>query len=134
MKRIIDMCKLRDPMNYYGVKLRLRGKGSGFKEGPKNRESNDDLHLCVSSQFMEYNNYEMHTLFPFYQENITMAYEVFIFACKSIENLLHKVYKDYEVFQTNKKLSPNGRLNIKKLENNPAILMSQMETFEPHHA
>lgn len=131
MKRIIDLCKLRDPMNLYGVKLRLRGKGSGFKEGPNYKESNDALHLCVSSQFMEYNNYDMHTLFPFYQENIQMAYEVFIFACISIENLLNKIYKDYEVFQLNKKNSEVARLSIKKLENNPAILMSQMETFAP---
>ena len=35
------------------VKLRLRGKGSGFKEGPNNEESNDPLHLCISSKFEE---------------------------------------------------------------------------------
>jgi len=33
-----------------GAKLRLRGVGSGFKEGPENRESKDPLMLCVSAQ------------------------------------------------------------------------------------
>jgi len=32
------------------AKLRLRGRGSGFLEGPHNQESTDDLMLCLSSQ------------------------------------------------------------------------------------
>jgi hypothetical protein len=32
------------------VKLRLRGRGSGYKEGPEKRESQEPLHLCVSSK------------------------------------------------------------------------------------
>ncbi|CAE7267948.1 khdc4 [Symbiodinium natans] len=32
-----------------GAKLRLRGRGSGFKEGPERRVSSDPLMLCVSS-------------------------------------------------------------------------------------
>ena len=39
------------------VKLRLRGKGSGFKEGPKQEESKEPLHLCISSRF--YDKYKM---------------------------------------------------------------------------
>eukprot|EP00929_Paragymnodinium_shiwhaense_P008476 TRINITY_DN112431_c0_g1_i1.p1 TRINITY_DN112431_c0_g1~~TRINITY_DN112431_c0_g1_i1.p1 ORF type:complete len:403 (+),score=74.21 TRINITY_DN112431_c0_g1_i1:100-1308(+) len=31
-----------------GAKLRLRGRGSGFKEGPQGEESTDELMLCVS--------------------------------------------------------------------------------------
>lgn len=32
------------------MKLRLRGKGSGYKEGPEQQESNESLHLCVSAK------------------------------------------------------------------------------------
>jgi hypothetical protein len=32
------------------LKLRLRGKGSGYKEGPEQQESNESLHLCVSAK------------------------------------------------------------------------------------
>lgn len=35
------------------VKLRLRGQGSGYKEGPEKLESNEPLHLCVSSRYLE---------------------------------------------------------------------------------
>ena len=40
MKRIIEACKRGFPSNDYSndvVKLRLRGKGSGFKEGQMKR-------------------------------------------------------------------------------------------------
>merc|ERR1719261_1882561 len=33
-----------------GAKLRLRGRGSGFLEGPRQQESSDELMLCISSQ------------------------------------------------------------------------------------
>lgn len=33
-----------------GVKLRLRGRGSKFLEGPEQRESTDDLMLCLSGE------------------------------------------------------------------------------------
>ncbi|CAK0894117.1 unnamed protein product, partial [Prorocentrum cordatum] len=32
-----------------GAKLRLRGRGSGFQEGPEQEESRDPLMLCVSA-------------------------------------------------------------------------------------
>lgn len=35
------------------ARLRLRGKGSGFKEGPENAESADPLMLCVSCEDQE---------------------------------------------------------------------------------
>ena len=35
MKRIISLCQKNMPQVSEVVKLRLRGKGSGFKEGPK---------------------------------------------------------------------------------------------------
>ena len=39
------------------VKLRLRGKGSGFREGPRQEESREPLHLCISSRF--YDKYQV---------------------------------------------------------------------------
>merc|ERR1711972_109768 len=41
MKRIAELS---------GAKLRLRGRGSNFLEGPERKESDDDLMLCVSAQ------------------------------------------------------------------------------------
>lgn len=77
MKRIIEDCNQLHRyslsgygMSHEGVKLRLRGRGSGFLEGPEQRESNDPLNLCVSSKDKE----------------------KFIFACQEVEKLLDKVY------------------------------------------
>ena len=50
MKRIIEQCSHG---NKDVVKLRLRGKGSGFKEGPNQVESDEQLHMCVSSGIYE---------------------------------------------------------------------------------
>ena len=52
MKSIINGCK-SNPDESDNVKLRLRGKGSGFKEGPENKESDEPLHLCISSKNAE---------------------------------------------------------------------------------
>jgi hypothetical protein len=56
-----------------GVKLRLRGRGSGFKEGHDKKESNEGLHLCVSAK------------------NEAM----FAAACWHVEKLLQKIFDDY---------------------------------------
>jgi len=37
MKRIVDICSQNNGFIYDAVKLRLRGQGSGFKEGPYNK-------------------------------------------------------------------------------------------------
>ena len=102
MKKIIDACKEQDPRNKFGVKLRLRGRGSGFKEGPENCESDDDLHLCVSSQFLDSNGVGVQALFPFQNENVLKAYDVFKTACYYVESLLDKIYKEYQAFQVQK--------------------------------
>jgi len=52
MKRIIESCS-KDSHSSDVVKLRLRGKGSGFKEGPRQEESKEPLHLCISSRFYD---------------------------------------------------------------------------------
>ena len=51
MKKIINECKIEGEIET--VKLRLRGKGSGYKEGPQNKESDEPLHLCISSRTKE---------------------------------------------------------------------------------
>jgi len=43
MKKIVSSLPCAD-----AAKLRLRGRGSGFLEGPMKQESNESLHLCVS--------------------------------------------------------------------------------------
>jgi hypothetical protein len=43
MKKIVAMLPSVD-----SAKLRLRGRGSGFLEGPLKQESNEPLHLCIS--------------------------------------------------------------------------------------
>ncbi|EGR29646.1 RRM domain and KH domain protein [Ichthyophthirius multifiliis] len=55
------------------VKLRLRGIGSGYKEGPNKQESQEPLHLCVSSK----------------------QQEVFSIACQFVEDLLQNIYEQY---------------------------------------
>lgn len=73
MKRIVENCGGPND-NYNDVKLRLRGKGSGFKEGPYNKESDDPLHLCISSKHFEK-----------YQQ-----------ACNLVQDLINTVHEEYK--------------------------------------
>lgn len=66
------------------VKLRLRGKGSGFKEGPNQVESDDPLNICISSKYKQ-------------------KYD---FACSEVEKILMKVYEEFKVFYRNKVRKP----------------------------
>ena len=65
----------------YTTKIRLRGKGSGYKEGPKNEESKDPMELCISSL----------NIFSYYK------------CSQDIENLLRGVYHQYYLYQCNNK-------------------------------
>ena len=78
MKKIIESCsKLKHgKYNNDQLKLRLRGIGSGYKEGPDNRESHEPLHLCVSAK----------------------NFDVYKQACTAVETLLNKIYEDYLTF------------------------------------
>lgn len=69
------------------VKLRVRGKGSGYKERNKDQESKDPLHLCVSSKYR-------------------VTYDK---ACELTEELINNIYEKFHKFQ----LSTNP--NAKKL-------------------
>ncbi len=94
MKKILETA-----LNKYGkygkdqLKLRLRGIGSGYKEGPNNKESEEKLHLCVSAKNLE-------------------LYQI---ACQGVEKLLRKIYQEYLTFlkKTNsKKLKEFEQLEI----------------------
>ena len=74
IKKIINDCCIIN--NDYTTKIRLRGKGSGYKEGPQQMESADPLELCISSlNFITYQK-----------------------VCIMIERLLLKIYNDYYTF------------------------------------
>jgi len=79
MKKIIEKSslklKLYDPKQEV-VKLRLRGQGSGYREGLEKQESMEPLHLCVSSRY----------------------YDIYEIACQEVDNLLRQIYQDYAQF------------------------------------
>ena len=75
MKKILNECKSNNNIND-NIKLRLRGKGSGYKEGPLNKESDEPLHLCISAKNQE----EMKK------------------ACLKVDDLLNKIYEEYKKF------------------------------------
>jgi len=86
------------------IKLRLRGRGSGFKEGPAKKESDEPLHLCVSAKY----------------------HEVYANACKYVEQLLCRIYEEYKdhtklnlQIQSRVDHMPEMSVNKSKSENNP---------------
>jgi hypothetical protein len=83
MKRILNECKQNNNIND-NVKLRLRGRGSGYKEGPQNKESDEPLHLCISAKNQE----EMKK------------------ACSLVDDLLNKIYDEYKKFCIKNNISP----------------------------
>lgn len=98
MKRIIEDCNALDHYNYScsgmsheGVKLRLRGKGSGFLEGPEQMESHDPLNLCVSSK-----------------DKVK-----YLHACRLVEKLLERVYTEFRFFDKGKMFHFNNQLPVK---------------------
>lgn len=106
MKKIVDVCSKGMHCQAHDiVKLRLRGKGSGFKEGPHKAESDEPLHMCISSKYFD--KYQL--------------------ACNQVEKLIHKVYGEYNEFcRTAGMPAPN--LQMKKYESvsgRPGTLISQ---------
>jgi hypothetical protein len=75
-KILIENC-----INYgdHTTKIRLRGRGSGYKEGPKNEESKDPMELCISS----------------------LSLSSYLRCSIAIENLLRQVYCQYYIYQCN---------------------------------
>ena len=83
MKKILNECKQNNNIND-NIKLRLRGRGSGYKEGPQNKESDEPLHLCISAKNQE----EMKK------------------ACGLVDDLLNKIYNEYKKFCLKNNISP----------------------------
>eukprot|EP00916_Digyalum_oweni_P014485 GHVL01023748.1.p1 GENE.GHVL01023748.1~~GHVL01023748.1.p1 ORF type:complete len:471 (+),score=52.05 GHVL01023748.1:152-1564(+) len=76
-------------VQHSGAKLRLRGRGSGYREGEQRREAPEGLHLCISCT--SNNGYTT--------------------ACHMVEQLLKQVMDDYRRFcLTKKKPCPNLRI------------------------
>jgi len=85
------------------TKIRLRGKGSGYKEGPKNEESKDPMELCISSLNM-----------------------ISFSRCSTaIENMLLKIYYQYYLYQCKNFLEEKNDLNNNKM-GYPNIVMKKI--------
>ena len=96
IKRIVDFTSKGVNGNYIqdSVKIRLRGKGSGYKEGPYNRESEEMLNLCVSSKYVDK-----------YRK-----------ACSLVQELLINVYEEYKRYCERRGRTPTTNLTIQKVE------------------
>ena len=97
MKSIIAKIQQETGCDEKEVKLRLRGKGSNFLEGPERKECDDKLHLCVSTKN-------------------PLIYEC---TCNHVEALLSKIFEEYVALM--KKTRPTvddfELFRFKKIEN-----------------
>lgn len=92
MKRIIDACTQGHSGNIHDIiKIRLRGRGSGHREGPERVESEEPLHICISSR---------------YEDKYKLAVEL-------VEQLLKDVYREYR----ERCQGASGPISIKMNEN-----------------
>ena len=94
MKNIINECKSggNDGEN---IKLRLRGQGSGYKEGPQNKESDEPLHLCISAKNPE----DMKK------------------ACLLVDELLKRIHEDYKQFCQENNVMPTNTQIAMRIDN-----------------
>jgi hypothetical protein len=97
-KILYDSCSIYKDNS---TKLRLRGKGSGYREGVNNEgkiilmlESEDPLQLCISS----------------------WNYYAFLETCRNVEKLLSKVYYEYYLYLLYKCNVDNYPKTIKKYD------------------
>ena len=93
MKKILNECKQNNNINE-NIKLRLRGRGSGYKEGPQNKESDEPLHLCISTKSQE----EMKK------------------ACGLVDDLLNKIYDEYKKYCIKNNISPVAPQIAKRID------------------
>ena len=109
MKKIIETCSKNAPQGMANdiVKLRLRGKGSGFKEGPRQEESKEPLHLCISSRF-----------FDKYKQACDMAQELLLNVYEEYKKYCEKLKRDLQMVSSTdpNAIIVNGMLQIKKTE------------------
>ena len=88
------------------TKIRLRGRGSGYKEGPNKEESKEPMELCISSlNLISFTNCSV-----------------------EIENLLKQIYYKYYVYQCNNYIeqSKDKNNNNDKLTNENPIVMKNI--------
>ena len=85
-RRIIGTkgCNMKKIVDVSGAKLRLRGRGSGYLEGPNKEESPEPLHLCVSCTTQD-------------------GYNA---AVRAVTEILEDIYSDYRKFCLVKKKGP----------------------------
>mmetsp|Transcript_43661 Transcript_43661/g.50218 ORF Transcript_43661/g.50218 Transcript_43661/m.50218 type:complete len:496 (-) Transcript_43661:62-1549(-) len=100
MKKIIELALREaegaDMKNAHKfIKLRLRGKGSGHREGPGSIESDDPLHLCISSRHES----------------------VYHLACRLVGDLIHDIHEEYKRYLLRLGKAPPKNFRIKKFEN-----------------
>lgn len=93
MKRVLreckeEMCGSDGELEEGYCKLRLRGRGSCFKEGMDGNESNEDLHLCVSSR----------------------RQDVHDTAVGAVERLFSEIHEQYVSFCKKRKIYPRKSL------------------------
>ena len=90
------------------TKIRLRGKGSGYKEGPNNEESKEPMELCISSL------------------------NVFTFSrcSNAIESILLRIYYQYYLYQCKCYLEKNNENNN---NNNLDYLPISMKKILKYH-
>ena len=91
MKKIINECHIKGDTET--IKLRLRGKGSGFKEGPLNEESDEPLHLCISAKTKEQLNH----------------------ACFLVNKLFEIINDEYKIFCQKKGIKPKSDKIARKI-------------------
>ena len=91
LEQIGEKCSNNNEM----LKLRLRGKGSGYKEGPDQLESEESLHLCISAK----------------------DERIYTFACESVEKLLQNVYQEYQEYS--RKQGNQINVQLKKIDMSP---------------
>eukprot|EP00929_Paragymnodinium_shiwhaense_P006194 TRINITY_DN10911_c0_g1_i2.p1 TRINITY_DN10911_c0_g1~~TRINITY_DN10911_c0_g1_i2.p1 ORF type:complete len:362 (+),score=64.64 TRINITY_DN10911_c0_g1_i2:104-1189(+) len=76
-----------------GAKLRLRGRGSGFKEGPEKEESADELMLCVSAPD-QYGYTTAVSMIWAHMEEVYKQYAEFFSITSSLEVRMHEGPRD----------------------------------------
>lgn len=92
LRQILNKC---DPMNEFSTKIRLRGRGSGFREGPNQQESDENLQLCISS----------------------LSYGCYVDCCVNIHRFLRELYVEYEYYVRSNRLDTELiPTSIKKIE------------------
>ena len=91
MKKIINECHIKGDTET--IKLRLRGKGSGFKEGPLNKESDEPLHLCISAKTKDQLNH----------------------ACFLVNKLFEIINDEYKIFCQKKGIKPKSDKIARKI-------------------